>query len=84
MRNKLAQTQHFFLNFKHFIMKAYLSTAILFQVLTLLLKQAGCRQEIGTASLSKSGLQKKNEVYPGDFYATTHEMDIKTKQIIEA
>lgn len=60
-------------------MKAYLSTAILFKVLALLLRQAKWRQETAIACLPQSGLQTKNEVHLEDFYATTHKMDIKKK-----
>ena len=61
-------------------MKAYLSTVILFKVLALLLRQAKWRQETAIACLPQSGLQTKNEVHLEDFYATTHEMDIKKKK----
>lgn len=79
MRNKLAETQHFFLNFKHFIMKVYLSSAILFQVLTAI-KKSRIKTRDRSCFLVQVRIPEENEVYPGDFYATTHVMDIKPKQ----
>lgn len=58
-------------------MKTYLSAVILFKFPALSLREAEWRQKTGIACFPQSGLQKKKEVHPEDFYATTHEMDIK-------